>query len=64
MDNKTKSLIRHILTAVGTIITLLGVNSVVPIITFIQNNLDGVWEAASTVIGALITIYGYFFKRD
>ncbi len=64
MDNKTKSLIRHILTAVGTIITLIGVNSVVPIITFIQNNFDGVWEAASTVIGALITIYGYFFKRD
>jgi len=64
MDPKTKSLIRHALTAIGTIIGLIGLNAWVPVLTFLQNNLDAVWDAANVIIGLVVALYGFFFKRD
>lgn len=64
MSDQTKSLIRHILTALGTIVTLIGLNTWVPILTFLQTHLDAVWEAVNVVIGVIVALYGFFFKRS
>jgi len=55
----TKSAIRHILTAVGTVLTLFGLDNFVDIFEFANQNLDGIWAAVETIAGAAITIYGF-----
>tara|TARA_R110000803_G_scaffold205599_1_gene272387 strand:+ start:100 stop:327 length:228 start_codon:yes stop_codon:yes gene_type:complete len=60
MNEKTKSLIRHILTTVGTVLALIGVNGFIPIIDFVTDNLDGMWEAISTVVGFVLALVGFF----
>jgi phage-related protein len=60
MNEQTKSLIRHILTALGTILALIGLNNVIPIIDFLQSNLDGVWGAIEVLIGFIVALLGFF----
>jgi len=60
MNEKTKSLIRHILTTVGTVLALIGVNGFIPVIDFVTDNLDGMWEAISTVVGFVLALVGFF----
>ena len=63
MSEQTKSLIRHILTALGTILAVIGLNSAIPIIDFLQDNLDGVWAALDVIIGFVIALIGFFNDR-
>lgn len=56
----TKSLVRHILTGIGVLLTALGVGKFAGIIDFTLVNLDGTWQAVTTIIGVITTIYGYF----
>lgn len=63
MGEKTKSLIRHILTAVGTVLLLLGLNGVVPIVDYLQENLDGVWESVKVLTGFVLTLIGFFTDK-
>tara|TARA_Y100000389_G_C17333718_1_gene449491 strand:+ start:705 stop:947 length:243 start_codon:yes stop_codon:yes gene_type:complete len=59
MTENTKSLIRHLLTMVGTILGLAGLNDFVPILDFLINSLDGVWDALIVILGFATTIFGF-----
>jgi hypothetical protein len=63
MNETTKSLIRHILTAVGTVLVLVGVNGAVPIVDFLQENLDSMWEAIVAIVGFVTTLIGFFTDK-
>jgi hypothetical protein len=64
MTSNTKSLIRHALTAIGTVIALLGINAWVPIIDFLKDNLEPIWDSVTVLIGFVVTLYGFFVNRD
>lgn len=55
-----KSLIRHLLTALGTVLTLLGIEQFSGVINYIVEQLDAIYSAALTLIGVVTTIIGYF----
>jgi hypothetical protein len=55
-----KSLVRHLLTALGTIGMMTGLSKVVPVITFLGDNLDTVWAAGSALGGFALTLFGFF----
>ena len=59
-----KSLIRHLLTALGMFLTLLGVDKILPLVEFLQTNLDGVFAAVTTLVGLGATIYGFFKDKE
>jgi len=59
-----KSLTRHLLTAVGILLTLLGVDKLIPVIEYLQGNLDGLFAAITTVIGIVMTVIGFFKDKD
>lgn len=60
MTEQVKSLIRHTLTAIGTLLVLIGVDKFVPLVEYLQTNLDGVVAAVSTLVGVFVTIVGFF----
>jgi len=60
MNESTKSIIRHTLTALGTVLVLLGLGSWAGVIDFLNGSLDGVWDAIITIIGFVTTLFGYF----
>jgi len=63
-QEQIKSLIRHLLTAVGILLTLLGVDKLIPVIEYVQGNLDGLFAAITTVIGIVMTVIGFFKDKD
>jgi len=60
MTEQVKSLIRHTLTAIGTLLVLIGVDKFIPLVEYLQTNLDGVVAAVSTLVGVFVTIIGFF----
>ena len=54
------SLLRHILTALGSVLVFLGLGKFTGLIDVLLANLDGVWLAVETVIGAGIAVFGFF----
>lgn len=60
MNEKTKSLIRHALTALGVVLGLLGLNQFTGLIDTILANLDSVWSAISTLVGFVLLVIGFF----
>lgn len=64
MTDKTKSLIRHILTALGVVLGLLGLEKVTGLVQYILDNLDSLWSAVVTVVGFVTTIIGFFLNRE
>lgn len=60
MTEQVKSLIRHTLTAIGTLLVLIGVDKFLPLVEYLQENLDGVVAAISTLVGVFVTIVGFF----
>ena len=60
MTEQVKSLIRHTLTAIGTLLVLIGVDKFIPLVEYLQTNLDGVVAAVSTLVGVVVTIFGFF----
>jgi hypothetical protein len=63
-QEQIKSLIRHLLTAVGILLTLLGVDKLIPVVEYLQGNLDGLFAAITTVIGIVMTVIGFFKDKD
>jgi phage-related protein len=55
-----KSVIRHLLTALGTVLGLFGLDNFIDIFEFVNQNLDSVWAASQTLIGFVIAIVGFF----
>lgn len=64
LPESTKSLIRHILTAVGTIIALLGLTEWTALVDIFSTNLDPVWAAINTVVGFVMAVVGFFQNRS
>ena len=60
MNEKTKSLIRHALTAIGVVLGLLGLNQYTGLIDTILSNLDTVWSAITTLVGFVLLVIGFF----
>lgn len=63
-QEQIKSLIRHLLTAVGILLTLLGVDKLIPVVEYLQGNLDGLFAAITTIIGIVMTVIGFFKDKD
>lgn len=63
MNESTKSLIRHILTALGTILALLGLNQFTGVVDFMLESFDGVWGAIELLVGFVIALIGFFQDR-
>lgn len=64
MNEQTKSIIRHLLTAVGVLLGFLGLSKWVTIVDIFQTNLDSVWSAILTLIGFATTIIGFFKSKE
>jgi hypothetical protein len=64
MTEQIKSLVRHLLTALGVLLTLLGVDKLIPVVEYLQTNLDGVFAAITTLVGVVVTIIGFFRNKD
>jgi len=64
MNEKTNSLIRHILTALSTVLMLVGVSHYTGILQYLIDNLNDVGAAITTLITVGTTIYGFFFKKE
>lgn len=60
MNESTKSLIRHVITALGTVIALIGLDDWVPLLDLLQNSLDSVWDSIVVVIGLVTSVLGFF----
>lgn len=64
MNDATKSLIRHILTALGVVLGLIGLDKFTGIVQFILENLDGVWSAIATLVGFVLTLFGFLKDKE
>lgn len=64
MNETTKSLIRHIITATGLILAAFGATKWTGLLDIIGSNLDGVWEAGLVIVGFITSIIGFFKNRD
>jgi len=63
-QEQIKSLIRHLLTAFGVLLTMLGIDKLIPVVEYLQGNLDGLFAAITTVIGIVMTVIGFFKDKD
>jgi hypothetical protein len=64
MNEQTKSLIRHILTALGFVLSAVGVADAANVIDFLLADLDILWDAVLVLIGAVTTIIGFFRNSE
>jgi len=64
MNNKTKSLVRHILTALGTVLVLLGLGDAAGVIEFVNGELDTVNDAILVIVGFLTSVFGFLREKD
>ncbi len=63
MSEKTKSLIRHFFTIVGTLLSLIGLGSLVPAFEFINLHFDAVWGAISLIVGFVTNLIAFFSPK-
>jgi predicted membrane protein len=59
-----KSLLRHILTALGSVLAFIGLSQFTGLVTLLSQNLDAVWAAVSTLIGVATAIIGFFKGKE
>lgn len=64
MTEKTKSAIRHIITALLAIVGILGLGELTGFIKIIDVNLDSVWEAIMTLVGFIGSLIAFFKDKD
>lgn len=64
MSEQLKSTIRHILTALGVVLGLIGLDKFTGVIDYLLNNLDSIWSAVLTVIGVITTLLGFFKNKE
>lgn len=63
MSPTTQSLIRHILTALGFVLGLVGLNKFTGVLDIVTQNLDGLMASISTVAGVVMAIVGFFKNK-
>ena len=59
-----KSFIRHLLTAVGTLLAITGLDNFIDIVEFINQSIDPIWAAVETIIGFIVAIIGFFKEPE
>ena len=64
MSDQTKSLIRHILTALGFLLSALGVADAAGVVDFLLTDLDVIWDAVLVLVGVVTTIIGFFKDKE
>ena len=65
MDSaQIKSLIRHALTAIGTLLVLTGLNTWIPLVDLLTENLDAVVAAIEVLVGLGVAVFGFFRNKD
>ena len=64
MNEQNKSLIRHLLTALGVLMTALGLGNASGLIEELLSNLDTIWDAILVLSGTVISIVGFFKNKD
>lgn len=57
---KWKKVFNHLLTTLGMLLALFGLNKYVPIIDFIKDNSEQIWDSVEILIGIILTLIGYF----
>ncbi len=64
MNEQNKSLIRHLLTALGVLMTALGLGNASGLIEELLANLDKIWDAVLVIAGTVVSILGFFRNKD
>lgn len=61
---EVKSLIRHGLTAIGTLLVLTGLNTWIPLVDLLTENLDSVVNAIEVLVGLGVAVFGFFRNKE
>ena len=61
---KFKSVVRHALTAIGTLLVFFGLNSYVPLVDYLTENLDGTVQAIEVLVGFVLVVFGFLRNKD
>jgi hypothetical protein len=61
---EVKSLIRHALTAIGTLLVLTGLNTWIPLVDLLTENLDSVVNAIEVLVGLGVAVFGFFRNKE
>ncbi len=64
MNEQTKSIIRHVLTALGVVLGFVGLSKFTGLLDILNQNLDTVWNAVLTIVGFITTLVGFFKNKD
>jgi hypothetical protein len=64
MNDQTKSLIRHMLTALGVLMAALGLGNASGLIEELLSNLDLIWDAVLVIVGTVVSIVGFFRNKE
>lgn len=59
-----KSLIRHSLTAIGTLLVFTGLNKFIPLVDYLTENLDSTVQAIEVLIGVGVAVFGFLRNKD
>ena len=58
-----QSLVRHLLTSLGSIALVTGFSKAVPILQWALENLDPLWAAGTVIGGGVTTLVGFLLGR-
>jgi len=64
MTEQTKSLIRHLLTAIGFLLATLGLADAADLVNILLADLDKTWDAALVLVGVVTTVVGFFQNKE
>ena len=62
--SQIKSLIRHALTAIGTLLVLTGLNGFLPLVDILTENLDATFQAVEVLGGVIVAVFGFFRNKE
>jgi hypothetical protein len=64
MNERTKSIVRHVLTGLGAILAFFGITAATGVIEYTLVNLDTVWNAIIALLGFVTTVIGFFKNKE
>lgn len=64
MTEQTKSLIRHLLTAIGFLLATLGLADAADLVNILIADLDKIWDAILILVGVVTTVAGFFQNKE
>jgi hypothetical protein len=64
MNAGTKSLIRHILTALGVLLAALGMADAAELVNGMLADMDKVWDAVLVLVGFATSVLAFFTNKE